>query len=66
MLANKKKVENGKSSSGTEGSLANFWSRASAKSKASGASETSAGWYIRVLAMQFSFFPLLDHNRSVT
>lgn len=42
MPANKKKVENGKSSSGTEGSLANFWSRASTKSKASGASETSA------------------------
>lgn len=42
MPANKKKVENGKSSSGTEGSLANFWSRASAKSKANGASETSA------------------------
>lgn len=57
MPANKKKVENGKSSSGTEGSLANFWSRASVKSKASGASETSAGWYIRVMAMQlFSFF----------
>ncbi|PON98491.1 DNA polymerase subunit Cdc [Trema orientale] len=41
--ANKKKVLNNKSSSGTEGSLANFWSRASAKSKATCPSETSNG-----------------------
>lgn len=33
MTAGKKKVQNGKSSSGTGGSLANIWGRASAKSK---------------------------------
>ncbi|EXC05378.1 DNA polymerase delta subunit 3 [Morus notabilis] len=43
MAANKKKVQNGKGSSGTEGSLANFWSRASAKTKASCPAETSSG-----------------------
>ncbi|KAL5564914.1 hypothetical protein UlMin_028078 [Ulmus minor] len=41
VAANKKKVQNSKSSSGTEGSLANFWSRASAKSKASFPSENN-------------------------
>ena len=41
--ANKKKVQNSKSSSSTEGSLANFWSRASTKSKATCPSETSNG-----------------------
>ncbi|KAF4363844.1 hypothetical protein F8388_000509 [Cannabis sativa] len=41
--ANKKKAQNSKSSSGTDGSLANFWSRASAKSKPSCPSETTNG-----------------------
>lgn len=59
MAANKKKVQNGKGSSGTEGSLANFWSRASAKSKASCPAETSSGWYIWVYAMQFFVFGCL-------
>ncbi|XP_062096468.1 uncharacterized protein LOC133802211 isoform X2 [Humulus lupulus] len=41
--ANKKNVQNSKCSSGTEGSLANFWSRASTKSKPKCPSETSNG-----------------------
>ena len=41
--ASKTKVQNGKSSSGAEGSLANLWNRASAKPKASSPVEATAG-----------------------